>query len=459
MNRRLVPGLALAAGVVTAACTERPQEQSLQGPSSTAAVIPAACDPNAFNSLINNYFSATKAQEVRRYKDAMIAALSADPAQSETAKDQGFNILREIGLAARAATQPSASTGSQRAAEVRECIYPSLSNTDVIKSPPGPTFFVNALTRDGGGFDVRGGQNDPTGPVQAFGGSPLVVISGVAPQTTSTWDESLTGRVLFYGEPGSTSGYHWDVVPRAAEFSPELVFTTCVDDQPDPEVPGDPTLMLTESGVGVLGFLPADHVGCGISFAPISAGRFNLLHHLASLGRTLFIPEPAAAAAVMPGVVGGSAKGAKSHFDVGQVSTLSVNFVAGKTPPTPDIFGTYPATTFPVAATISATVNSLPQPVFGTCVYLTGRNNNGAPTQLRSTTVGQHEDCTSPPGGDRKALSVLAAPNTSTTSIADFGQVGVTKTGRITITVTADVLDRAGFGAISVTSNVKPASR
>lgn len=458
MNRRLVSGLALAAAVAAAACTEQPQEQSVQGPSSTAAVIPAACDPNAFNSLINNYFSPTKAQEVRGYKDLMIAALSANPEQTEQAKDQGFNILREIGLAARAATQPPASTGSQLAVEVLECIYPSLSNTDVIKSPPGANFFVNALTRDGGGFDVRGGTNDPTGPVQAFGGNPLVVVSGVAPQTTSTWDGSLTGRVLFYGEPGAVSGYHWDVVPRAAVFDPALIFTTCVDDQPDPNQPGDPTLMLSESGVGYLAFVPADHVGCGGAFTAVSAsaGRFNLLQHLASLGRALLVPQPAAAATVMPGVVGGSAKGAKSLFDVDPVA--AINLSVFQQPPKQAKLGEQFTMIFQ-----AKTPPPGPKTVNGTTITVTAVNNSGVPTVLNldpDGAGGQDEfECggpTLPPCAVTTTTATISGSEVH--GIAQFFLRVTNSPGGLKFLAEGDVVQRDGVvtGTSTNKINIKP---
>lgn len=456
MHRRLVSGLALGAGLAAVACTERPQEQALQGPSTMADVIPAACNPNAFNSLINNYFSPSKASEVRGYKDAMIAALSAEPEQTETAKDQGFNILREISLAAKAATQPPALTGSQLAVEVLECIYPSL-NTDVIKSRPGPDFFVKALTRDGGGFDVRGG-SDPAGPVQAFGGNPLVVISGVAPQTTSTWDGSLTGRVLFYGERDAVSGYHWDVVPRAAVFDPALIFTTCVDDQPDLNQPGDPTLMLSESGVGILAFVPADHIGCGDAFTPVSASsRFNLLRHLASLGRTLLVPQPAAAAAVMPGVVGGSAKGAKSLFDVDAVAAVDLSVF--QQPPKQVKLGEQFTVIFQAKT---------PRPelktVNGTTITVTGVNNNGVPTVLVLDPDGDGQQGEFECGGP--TLPPCAVTTTSATingrevhGIAQFFIRVTNSPGALKFLATGDVDQRDGQNVNGTSTNkfnVKP---
>jgi hypothetical protein len=74
----------------------------------------------------------------------------------------------------------------------------------------------------------------------------------------------------------------------------------------------------------------------------------------------------------------------------------------------------------------------------------------------------QHASCTAPPNGDASALSVLLTTETisgKTASVADFGQVGVTKTGGIIFTGIADVIGRAGLGSIQSKSNVKPAGK
>jgi hypothetical protein len=54
---------------------------------------------------------------------------------------------------------------------------------------------------------------------------------------------------------------------------------------------------------------------------------------------------------------------------------------------------------------------------------------------------------------------VLVTAHSPTASLADFGQVGVTKVGGINFTGTAEVLGRDGFGFIVSKSNVKPAGK
>jgi hypothetical protein len=334
MDRRpLLPGLALAAGLVLAACSEQPQEQDLQQHTAVGSLFPD-CNTNGFSSLIN-VFSGAQRERVRDYVDAMLEATT-----DLEAEENGFNILTEISAAAKVG-EPSASTISTLstlAVETLRCIV-NVDDPLVIKDVnPNLDYFIEELDHAaGGGFEVRGGVEDPDSPAQAVKGG--AVISGIAPPEPADptwWDDSfgavpnLTERVLFYGVPSGdesdpTPAYTWSVVPHDAEFAPPLVVTTCIDDA----TLDDPfSAMQTETGEGafdfVLAFVPADYI-CELDEVVSSAGRFNLLGHLADLGRKLILPEPAAATVVMPGLVGGSAKGVKSEFDVDAVTNLDVS--------------------------------------------------------------------------------------------------------------------------------------
>jgi hypothetical protein len=446
MDRRLVSGLAFAAGLTVAACGERPQEPSLQDSSTLSNVIPAACSPNSFNSLIAGYFENPQMQLVKSEKDAMIAALQAD--RSEQANVHGFNILREISLRSKDTPQPTPSTGSALAVEVLECIYEDLRDRDVIEATPGPGFFTKSLDRlTGGGFEVRGGMGDPTSIIQAVTGG--VVISGVAPpapETDTWWEESLDGqRVLFYGEPEGdasdpTPGYHWAVVPRAAEFEPPLVFTTCVDDEDF----NDPNLMLTESGVGVLAFVDAFYICDEPSSEGASAGRFNFLRHLANLGRKLLIPEPVAAAAVMPGTVGGSAKTAKSLFDDQSVAAVGLS-----------VFQQPPKTVTVNAPFTVKFQAKTPRPdqktVNGTTIFVVATNNNGVPTNLVL-----HVDGVPVPCGE-SGCAVTTTSTEAGNGIAEF-VLSVTKSGAVILNASGSVDQRNTVVSGTSTNkiNVKP---
>jgi len=432
MDRRLVFGLALAAGLAVAGCTEQPQEQSPQGPS-LAVNSTNICAPNVFNSLISGYFSSPQQQLVKGYKDAMIGALATS--DSGTARTNGFNVLREIALAAKGVPQPSAATGSELTVEVLKCIF-DITDTEVIDPQPEADFFTDELDHAAGGlYEIRNGSGDPVDPVQADTGSANVVIAVAAPPPPQTWGGILGDqRVLFYGEPGPTAGsYELSVVPASASFDPPLVVTTCVEDG------GDFSQMLTESNVGVLAFIEAGDLCPAPSSASLGGrGAFALFRRLANLGRDLLVPAPAAATVVSPGIVGGSAKG-RSLFEVEQVSTLTVTT---STVPSPLTVSTG-------RFSLTITVKSGASLANGMRAALGAVNNNGTPTQLL---VGPPTGpCTgSPPEG-------ITGTGTNPTGVVTFSNLCITKTGKVKVTVAVNAVNRSATGSAQTNStNVKP---
>jgi hypothetical protein len=445
MDRRSASALALAAGLAMAACSEQAQEQGLQEPSSaaTAQVVSANCDLGDVDKGIRDYFSGDQEDTVEDYRDAMVSASTL-----ALARVQGFNILREIGIRSRSVPQ-LASVGSALAVDVLVCVFPTLNDLNVIEQVPTSNFFVEELS-NGGGFAVRGGSGDPTGPVQGVRDG--IVIAGIAPPApvnAASWNASLDGqRVLFYGNQATTPGtYHWAVVPRAATFDPELVVTTCVNDELNG---GDPNLMLTESGVGVLAFTDATYIGCGL--APVLAARpangFDLLGRLADLGRRLVLPEPAAATVVLPGTVGGRAGAVKSLFGPKSVETAQLS--VRTQPPSKVKVG--------VQFTIRFQARTPPPNPFtvnGTLVSVVATTNNGTPAALFLDPDG--------PGGDPAFL--CGEPNTvpctvPTTSVGDVHGlaeffISVTKPGayRFVATGIVDGRETEVFGAVTNKTN------
>jgi hypothetical protein len=284
------------------------------------------------------------------------------------------------------------------------------------------------------------------------------VIAGIAPPQsgtppqTGTWDASLNNpqRVLFFGDPASSSSdYHFSVVPRAASFDPALVITTCVNDEDF----NDPTLMLTESDVGALAFVDATYIGCGLP--PVigaSAGRFDLLRHLANLGRML-LPEPAAATAVMPGLVGGSAKGVKSVFDTDPVAevVLSVFQQPSPNPVKKNAFFTvkFQAKEPKEPGEVAKTVN-------GTAISVVGVNNNGIPTVLSLDPPGDAPpfECGEP---ELPTCTVVTTSVGDVHGLAEF-VLSSASTGALKLIATGIVVDRDGVvqGTITNKFNVKP---
>jgi hypothetical protein len=373
-------------GLVLAACSEQPQQQS---PSTTAFAANSTnnCAPTVFNSLIAGYFSNPQQQKVQDYKTAMLNARAAG--QVATARTNGFHIMREIAAKAKTLPQPPAAVGSELTVETLKCIF-DVTDTHVIASPPSASFFEHALNRAAaGGYDVRGkpadlptDPGDLTGTVQAVMSGSLTATAAVAPYGV-TWDSILpddatlnppNARVLIYGEPilGGADpldppGYDWSSIPRDAFFAPPgVIVTTCHDDI------GQPTEMLTETfgtSSGVLAWVDATSL-CSVSASALDQRRgvFALFGRLARLGGDWLGPQPLAAAVVSPGLTGGNAASIKSIFDVAAVPSVTL------------AFQDQPQNTFvnqPIPPPVTVTATSSEGPVAGVQVTLVLVNNNG----------------------------------------------------------------------------------
>ena len=325
-----------------------------------------------------------------------------------------------------------------------KCIF-VLPDPNVISPLPGAAFFEDALNHAAGGlYEVRGGWEILSAPCQGDTGSANVVIGAAAPPPpapsplNATWWNGILGvqRVLFYGEPVPTPGsYDLSVVPANTSFDPPLVVTTCVDDA------GDFSQMLTESNVGVLAFIDAGYACAPPSSASLKArGAFAMFRRLGDLGHYLFVPAPAAATTVSPGVVGGSAKG-RSIFGLKSVDDLTVTT---SSIPSQLVVGTG---RFSLKVTVTTSDGLLAN---GMRVVLGSVNNNGTLTQVlvASSTTGS---CTgSPPVG-------ITGTATNLTGEVTFSNLCITKTGKVKVTAAVNAVNRSGTGSAETNfTNVKP---
>jgi hypothetical protein len=446
MVRRSLYAVAAAAILALAACSDREPE------STTGPQFAPSADPCGFsNSLITNYFPSSQQAPILSLKQSMANAGHG----TTNARTFGFQIMDSIGFLSRTASVSSLA-GAQLTVALIGCMFDNASTFTY------PTDAISDLTlalnnADGGAYYVRGGG---TGGIDADGRSTTVLgrtappggvagnLSGIKPASGS-WTTMLAGtsapegRALIYGYAVTTAPllYEWATVPSALTFSTLAVLSVCDDDLSS-------TAMVHEEAVGVLAYVNTNICDEAQSLTSIEPG-WGPRALAARLGRMLvntLVPEPLQAAVLKTGTGGTTATLPKSKIGKQTVSILTL---AWKDQPPAVIKGTFPGTTVPISFTVSAADN----PIFGTCAYLAGSNNNGTPTKLD----GPHDPaCTNPPNGDTDALSVLLKTHNATASLADFGQVGVTKTGGIVFTGTADVLNRDGFGSIFTKSNVKP---
>lgn len=451
--------IAVAATLALAACSER-EPGSTTGPQLAPGGKP---DPCGFsNSLISNYFPTSLQGTIITLKQSM-----ANAGQGTTnARTFGFEIMDSIGSLSRTATvDPSA--GAALTMALIGCMFTETFTYPTNAASP----FASALSNaDGGAYYVRGGgsggDDDPGRSKTVLGRTKSLLgvetnLSGIKPSSGS-WTTMLQGnlagdgRALIYGYPVTTNPlvFEWASVPSAITFSPEAEVSVCDDDL-------SATAMIDEEAVGVLAYVNSNICSETQSLTLIERG-WGPKALAARVGRMFakaFVPTPLQATAVITGTGGKTSTLPKSEFGKQSVATLLLEWIAQ--PPavikgTDDPLTTNPQTEFPVSFTVETEAGD---PIAGTCAYLAGSNNNGTPTALTGT---QDPNCTDFPNGDITALSVQLVPGTiegEAVSIADFGQVGVTKVGGIIFTGTADVLDRDGFGSISSKSNVKPAGK
>jgi hypothetical protein len=451
-----------------AACSDR-EPDSTTGPQ----FAPATTDVCGFsNSLISDYFPSSHQGKIVTLKQSMASAGHGTP----DARTFGFEIMDSIGAVSRSFSVDPA-VGAQLTVALIGCMFTQTFDypTDAISD------FTKALNKaDGGAYYVRGGGSggeDVAGRSEAVLGTSYLLLdtvnlSGIEPSSGS-WTNMLKvvagrpatndlseGRALIYGylvpDPDRLL-YDWATVPSALTFGPPAVVAVCDNDD-------GPAAMVQQLDIGVLAYAETGICDDTQSLTSVEAGwgPRALATRLSRMIVGAFAPEPLQATVLASRTGGTTTTVPKSKFGKRTVSSLTLVW---KNQPPPTIKGTdNPLTTalenaFPVKFAVATEAGD---PIAGTCAYLSGANNNGTATMLTKQEPRQHASCTAPPNGDASALSVLLTTETisgKTASVADFGQVGVTKTGGIIFTGIADVIGRAGLGSIQSKSNVKPAGK
>jgi hypothetical protein len=461
MAPRSLYAVAVAMLALTA-CSDR-EPGSTTGPQFAPGATTDVCGFS--NSLISDYFPSSRQGRIVTLKQSMASAGHGTP----NARTFGFEIMDSIGSLSRSVSVDPAA-GAQLTIALIACMFDEASSFTYPEDDSLAAFTAALNSPAGGAYYVRGGGREGTvlGTSHPLGG-PAVNLSGVEP-LSGNWtdmvklvdgDNLSEGRALIYGysvPEQSALVYDWATVPSALTFDPAVVIAVCDNDLSQ-------TGMVHEEDIGVLAYVDTGMCDEDTqSLTKMNAGWGP--RALASrLGRMLLgavAPEPLQATVLLAKGGGTTITVPKSKFRRRTVKTLTLAWVQGKTPPAV-IKGTDNPLTqsqenaFPVSFTVATEAGD---PIAGTCGYLTGTNNNGTPTML--TGPRDQEHCTTPPNGDAGALSVLLTTETiggKTVSVANFGQVAVTKTGGIIFSGVADVIGRDGLGSILLKSNVKPAGK
>ncbi len=425
---------ALAVGLALAACSDRPPTLAEPENHGLAADKPTPppgeeCDFGVIKSQINTYLATPHQQTAQALADEMEAASSAS-----TINERGFDVLRVISEATnQGVNQGTALQGSDLTNNVLVCMSFGTN------APALPIDFEASLTpTTGGAFYVRGGLGDGTTP--AIGTSGTVNLSAIAPPAPPTtsidfaWRNTATGtaprngildeRVLIYGF-ATDDGYDWSLVQPNATFNPFAVVALC---NPSSSL----STMVHESGVGVLAYDEATADDICDDPKPLSlrerANPFALLRRFARMGASLVAPEPLHAVATVVGTksTGGTATGAKSEFTTEAVEVVRFEFVI-PLPPKKIFLSQDPV---PIRVRATSLLNGVKTGVNGTCVYVTGSENNGTNTAL----IGTHE-CDNEPAGAISAITKSLTDGTA--GYADL-VVNGTKAGGLTLTASSE---------------------
>jgi hypothetical protein len=386
------------------------------GPRMQAAAPPSGpltCDFKALSQLATRYFSGPEAKAVRD----LISQMQTAGAFSLTAKSLGFDAMAHIAANVKAGNTDVADASSLTNG-LLVCMF---SSTADLPTTFPEDFTIATNPADSGGYEVRGGTADLTGPVLS---RPLTApFSGVGPSGSNTWPGILSGnpapaRVLVYGEPGPLPlTYEWRVVPRSTEFSPPAIVGVCLDAN------SNATSLMTESSV-LLPFADAAFLPpcSGIAMQSWSS---QFASRMARWGIGLFGPRALSATTYLnPGGLAGSTGGIHSLFGPQVVQTVTLTFTVQPT----DVTVTQPITP-PVV--VSATAVGTTTPVPNVTITLVAVNNNGTPALLSGTLT----------------------KTTDASGTVTFDDLSESKTGAYTLVASGAVNGRPAIGVPQVTSN------
>jgi hypothetical protein len=453
MGARRSTLLLLTAAGFAVACGEQPRD-SVTGPEFKPGPPPGTCDFSGLAGLVRNYFPGPRQNAIV----TLVGSMQTAGQQTPDARTFGFQIMDSIGFLSRDAsvTTDPAAGAALTVGLINNCMFDASGFT----YPTTPLAdFTNALNQHAGGaYFVRGGTAGREKIILATKstGGDTTNLSGIKP-SSDTWanmvkNSSGENRALFFGYVFTDSPltYEWATVPSNTTFEPNPAVVAVCDN-----TGSSTTAMVNESSIGVLAFTDGNALCAETQTLVTTEPGWGPRALAARLARTLVgavTPSPLyALRLVTTSGSGGTASTFKSKFSTNTVGTLNVVFKDA--PKNPWRISAQP---FPVSANVSFVEGTQSTGVFGVCVYLTATNNNGQPTDLQSP-VGHDSKCTSPPTGPLVPyLSVLTKASSVQETLADFGNVTITKTGGLALTVTADVIDRDGSGSRVAKINVKP---
>ncbi len=218
------------------------------------------------------------------------------------------------------------------------------------------------------------------------------------------------------------------------------------------------TAMVHESNIGVLQYSSGNSICATSPITTVMRDAGWGPRALATRLARLLTPTTLQAAIVRTGS-GGTVTTVKSKFKTRPVETVKLAFDPNFTPPKTLFISKMP---YVVKVRATTLVDGVETGVNGTCIYLTGTNNNGQNTALS----GNHECDNEPPGSVSVITkSINVGNNVISSGYAEFA-LSVTKTGGLSIrgssvdaTGKSGVIERDGQTFVNtaiVKTNIKP---
>ena len=459
MSRSLAWSFLVA--LVTVGCAGSDHDDdAVTGPEFKPGPPPVGCDFGGLAGLIRNYYPGPRQNAIIAIADQMAGVGEG----TKDARTFGFQIMDSIGFLSRDKTvsvDPAA--GAALTLGLVKCMFSGASSFTYPTTPLAD--FTKALNKsDGGAYYVRGGGTgvvDPAGRTEPPLGVdfadpadpiPPTVLSALRPSPRPppatgffSWTEALAVdstpnlaseyRALVYGYRVGTRSdpleYEWATVPSGVYFNPGVTVTVCDNSG------SSKTAMVLESGIGALAFVTPTLCDASQSMTMRDVPS-TLGGRLAKVFFDAVSPTPLQAATLLTKTgTGGTATTFKSKFKTGSVEAVTLNFV------------TKPSVIYqsklPVTITVQATAvvvntttgKSETVGVNGVCVYLAGKNNNGANTALNGA---PECDNTAPDGASAITKTKNLAAGYATFSL------NISKTGALIIT--ASSVDDTGITGV-----------
>jgi hypothetical protein len=406
--------LAVASVLVLAGCSEQ-EQKTPTGPEMKVTPPPStACDFAVVKGLINTYFPPPDQQTAQGYETQMEAGTDVIL--------NGFKIMDMIGQRSRTASPPSPTVGSDLTKALTKCMFDASQPPYVVTTGAGSYNILDSARFDialnpaaGGVYYVVGAGGTgftapPTVLKSKVGGTRLSAATAGPDTVAGTWTTLLDTtanafegkRALVYAYPINTAlnalKYEWATIDPATAFKPYAFVSLC-------DGSSDSTLMVHESGVGVLAY-----------------STINLC------------TGPDAT---------GTATGFRSNFLNTPVTTVTARWTAA-VPKSPIKVG--PTNVYTFIARATTLVNGVEQGVNNVCLTVTGSNNNGTLTDIvPDATITPCVD----PRPNSQVSAITKTDKDPTTNVSGAGYATfkfyATKTGGLNLSLAGqDVIGRDG---------------